>query len=180
MKCSACGYDNSYILKVGIEQKPFMQAVYHGTTVENAENILKEGLREFSHYTPFLSTALSQGGPVVFIWYILDWQFQVAIKRGEWQFRTEKTVKPDEFVAVVHYKDVDLIKYNKKQSYKLRLEAKPDLCRRCRGSGNLYYLDDGYGYLPKGSSSKTANRKIKICPDCHGYGDLEEWRKIRG
>jgi hypothetical protein len=151
-----------------------MRIAYHGTTFKNAENILKEGLKKDSYYTPFLDTALSQGGPVVLIWYVLDPVYEKLILSGQWQFRTEKTMSPDEFVAVIHYKNVELITYNKKLCQELRLKDNPDICPYCQGIGELDYPDDGHGYLPGGSSLRTMGlRKIKPCPKCKGHGSIK-------
>lgn len=149
-----------------------MYVAYHGTTVENARNILKEGLKEYSHYTPFLNTALSQGGPVVFVWYILDAEYEKAVQEGQWQFRTDKVIPPDGFVAVVHYRDVKIIKYNKEKHYELRKIDNPDICDFCKGTGELNYPDDGHTFLPGGGSFKNVNWRAKACPKCKGHGNL--------
>jgi len=150
--------------------KLIMRAAYHGTTVENAEKILKVGLEEYSYYTPFLDTALAQGGPVIFIWYIMDPQYGKAINKGGWQFRTREVIPPDEFAAVVYYKDVKLIKYNGSLVYRQEKAKNPDTCRYCRGHGDMNYPDDGHCYLPGGSSFKAVHWRIQTCPKCNGHG----------
>jgi hypothetical protein len=156
-----------------------MHIAYHGTTVENARNILKEGLKEYSYYTPYLSTALSQGGPVIFIWYILDPEYQKAIEEGQWQFRINKVILPDDFIAIVHYKDVKLIKYNKEKYFELQKTDNPNICHFCRGTGELNYPDDGHNFLPGGGSFKNVNWKVKACPRCNGYGDIKLMEDMR-
>jgi hypothetical protein len=156
-----------------------MRIAYHGTTSKNAKSILREGLKKDSYYTPFLDTALSQGGPVIFIWYILDPVYEELILSGQWQFRTEKIMSLDEFVAIVHYKNVKLIHYNKNLNQELRIKDNPEICFYCQGAGELNYPDDGHCYLPGGSSIRTMNiRKIEQCPKCKGYGSIENIKDV--
>jgi hypothetical protein len=162
------------LIEVEVEQKPEMHIAYHGTTLTCAKNILKTGLREYSYYTPFLNTALGQGGPVIFIWYILDPLYREAIKLGRWEFRTEEIMHPDEFVAVVYYQKTKLIKYNKELKYRLRFEEEPNLCPQCLGNGDLNYPDDGHSYLPGGSSLKNINWHIQRCQRCKGFGVINK------
>jgi hypothetical protein len=161
-------------IEVEIEQKPEMHIAYHGTSVTNAKSILKTGLQEYSYYTPYLNTALGQGGPVIFIWYILDPWYREAIKLGQWEFRNSKIIRPDEFIAVVHYQKTKLVTYNKELKHKLKLEENPNICPRCLGHGELNYPDDGHVYLPGGCSLKSINWKVERCPECKGYGIINE------
>lgn len=85
--------------------------MYHGTIKENADQILKNGFKKYSYFTPYLSTALSYGGEYIFI--ISDNNItDKDLGDGKWEFIYDKEIKPDDIIALVHYDKVDLIYYN--------------------------------------------------------------------
>jgi hypothetical protein len=139
---------------------------YHGTTKENYLSILEKGFVIGTCFTPQLSSALSYGGPYVFGVLLTH-----DPENSYWEWITPEVIPPERIYYLLHYRNVDLLYYNQKESLRWRYANEEDTCTVCDGRGELNYPNDGHHLLPGGG--KFSNRKIQVCPTCKGYGSLK-------
>jgi hypothetical protein len=149
---------------------------YHGTIKKYFKIIKKYGLREWSYLTPFLSSALSMGGPYIFgieIEEVTDeW-----LGKGNWEYRNPEIIYPHNFLFYAKYSN-KLLNYNQKLDDELnkrrKLSENHIFCENCKGKGELTYLNNGHHWKIGGArwdypKSRTT-KKCVVCPDCNGFG----------
>ena len=152
---------------------------YHGTDKEAYALIMKKGVKRHSFWTPFLSAALTMGGPYVvavdFPEITDDW-----VGLGNWQYICERQIRPQNFISTLKY-HAELLTYNPIADRKMRKDwSKKDgkkWCRNCDGRGETTYLNDGHWWLVGGSrfDSDIPSRSgpLEMCPKCLGKGETK-------
>lgn len=142
---------------------------YHGTTETNHELIQESGyLQEGTYLTPHFDSALQMGGPII---YTID--FNTDPKDAYWEYITKDPI-PLSDIKSIRRVSVELLYFDKA---KHRIE---NYCETCLGHGELNYPEDGHFLLPAGAAFKNPNREIVICPDCNGFGSIDERIKVWG
>ena len=109
------------------------------------------------------------GGPFVFH-VIFDEEFKC------WEYISSEIIPKEKIIALQKISAKNKY-YNPQAQQILSNQYKTNICLRCAGRGELTYKADGHHLLPRGSSLHN-KRKIVVCPDCHGYGDLDEAKKM--
>ena len=112
--------------------------IYHGTTKENSEIILKKGFKTFSYFTQYLDTAMVQGGNYVFA--VCTPQFPEDFKGWEW--RNKKTIPPTNILRLINF-SYEKLYFNDKLSEKIQKETSKEnypykdwkFCKTCAGHG---------------------------------------------
>jgi len=82
---------------------------YHGTDKKCYDDIMKIGAAAWTHWTPFLSTALQMGGPYVVAAYF-DKVDDEWLGRGGWEYQNEKHPQTDPQHRAAHgrvFRDAD-------------------------------------------------------------------------
>ena len=150
---------------------------YHGTTKECYEKIIKEGAKPFTHWTPFLSSALTMGGPYVVAAFFTEVD-EGWLGKGGWEWLNKETVPPEKFVMTGKY-EMQLLTYHGDAAREVadwyRKKEGYDTCEECDGHGELGYVDDGHWWRIGGSRFddrvyQHANTPRRICSKCGGYG----------
>ena len=161
---------------------------YHGTTDKKTYDlIMKEGVREYSYWTPFLHAAIQMGGPYVIAAFFPGINYEwIGTSEAKWQFFVSHKIKPKDFIATMKY-DVELLTYSREADRKMskfyRKQDGKKWCKFCDGHGELTFLDDGHWFLIGGNrfdnkvyKGPTRTGPIQLCPKCSGVkdGDNEE------
>jgi hypothetical protein len=153
---------------------------YHGTSEENYKKILLSGIKKGSYFTPFLFSAITMGGPYVFA-VDLPHVTNERLGKSDWEFFNNKIIKIKDILSITKH-DMKLILYNSALSTKLtkqQIESEGKIfCKKCKGKGELTYIDNGHHLLPGGCrfdvpNTRTTNN-IVTCPKCKGFGYLNK------
>lgn len=146
-----------------------MSILYHGTTKENADIIIKEGFKKGTFFARHLESSLHYGG---------DYIFEVLFEydTGEyWEYVTDVDV-PVSMIRSYYKLPVELILHNKECERRIREinikemygdEAK--FCETCEGRGQMEY------YPP--FTRWRDREKITVCSVCKGEGYVKEIKK---
>ena len=96
-----------------------LHIVYHGTTKENADKILKEGFKEYTYFAKNLKDAIGFGGGYVFE---VVMEHKCASEWFEhfrcWQMMNREHIPPSKIVSLKRY-DKDEIFVNEKLRHKV-------------------------------------------------------------
>lgn len=149
--------------------------LFHGTTKFNFTKIKKQGfIKCHSFWTPFQDSAVSMGGPFVFIHEFenIDYQW---LGQGSWEYVEENEIYLKDIYAILKV-DIKVIKYNTILDEKLHkqqlLKEKGEYCFFCKGKQELTYINNGHHFKPTGSSFSHSkyksrwNNHIIPCPVC--------------
>jgi len=151
---------------------------YHGTTEENAKNILEKGFNKETYFTWDLHSALQMGGMWIFSIYFAH----LDIKNGHWEYRCEENISPDRILYLRKF-SIDCLYDNDEAQTAVRRDTVKELycashplnkvvavdiifCEYCKGLGQM---NSPYPYS---NSLKDKNYSIVVCPKCKGYGYL--------
>ena len=143
---------------------------YHGTTRENAQEILDDGFRAGTHFARNMETALFQGG---------DFIFEVFFEEDPstyWQWVCPEVVPVSEIHLLIQTSPVVLYR---SEEVEIRIdtarwrEEDPTytVCMTCRGRGQM----EDYPPLVRRRDRETCT----ACPDCHGYGSVEKYQVMQ-
>ena len=148
--------------------------IYHGTNKINAMSILKTGFKAGTYFSPYLGTALNQGGEYVFeVW--LDEE----LDKDCWQFQIEEDWPISRIAALVHY-SAELLYVN--DNVNVRESWQKETCEACNGAGEIYRNTaeaNAVSYLPKTHFLHMQGKLNSVlCKECNGYGDLEKAREM--
>lgn len=143
---------------------------YHGTSKESAEMILVGGFHVDTHFTPYITSALSMGGPYVFTIY-----FDTP-PSDYWEWCTPAVIGPERIHSLRKF-DVEVLYFNAevdravhKQSLLAYWKSQGEdvtYCDACEGNGELGIIKDGSGLLPWRPREDSC---IKPCIVCGGHG----------
>jgi hypothetical protein len=148
---------------------------YHGTIKKHFKKIQKDGLREYSYLSPFLSSALCMGGPYI-VGIDIPEVTDEWIGRGNWEYRNISVIYPQNFLITMKFSNRVLF-FNTDLQRKLDRERiiseNKNYCNFCLGKGELTYIENGHHWKVGGSRfdyKKSRKGKLTICPKCNGFG----------
>jgi hypothetical protein len=132
---------------------------YHGTTKENAENILKEGFRAGTYFGQHMEDALHFGGDIVFeVWFSKP-------PSEDWQWVCPEAVPISKILTVIALQP-SLIYWSTEahqmKNKDLFLEDGLQICEKCKGKGQLEECPP----LERWKDMDT----VTVCPVCKGHG----------
>jgi hypothetical protein len=143
--------------------------LYHGTTEENFKQILENGFYAGTYFSPFLDTALSQGGDFVFSVLFKDLELEPDI----WEVVWPEKIPVERILNVVVYQrneiyknyDVEiLLKQEFLDKEETSTGVKRKVCLNCSGKGQLEEI---------GFKRWREIKNITVCEVCKGYGSQE-------
>lgn len=144
--------------------------MYHGTIEKNVESIFQNGLREGSYVTPFLYSALSYGGPHLFV---IDFPEVTKLDSDNWEYVTPRTYHKEDIIAYLEF-SVELKYHNVEaelQAKRKRVSREGHvMCEACRGDGQTNYPHDGHHFIPGGGRWDSATSAPIVCEKCGGHG----------
>lgn len=153
--------------------------IYHGTNQSNAMSIMESGFRKGTYFTPFLDSALVFGGEYVFAVWVKGDKFPGFGEGDFWQVRISEDMSRDRIVSLVHY-NVEMLYVN--GDFNVRENWQREPCRVCGGRGEIHRNDmekHAVAWLPKTHwLHREARRNTTLCPECHGYGDMDKAREM--
>ena len=140
--------------------------MFHGTTKERAEKILKYGFRKGTFFATHLEDSLHMGGNYIFevffnIQPTLYWEYVCKQPISSKRIRSCYRLLPK---LIFHSEECE--KNIKINNLKEEFGKKVELCKKCFGRGQLEYYPP---FTPR------KDFKITVCPKCFGYG----YRKIK-
>jgi len=100
-----------------------LHILYHGTSKENAEKILKEGFDQYTYFAKNLTDALSMGGPYVFA---VAFKHTTAPQWFEyyrsWQIRNKRKIHPCHIISLAKYSEKRLY-FKKELAHKVLVKS---------------------------------------------------------
>lgn len=138
---------------------------FHGTTADNAKDILQKGFQKGTFFAKHLEDTLVLGCPEVTIWVWLE-----KDPTEYWEWVCEEEITPDKIRAVVSlnpkvtYENEDLRKKIIQDVLRERLQENEKICEKC----------EGFGELTIAPFLRKKDREIEVCPNCKGYGCLQK------
>ena len=143
-----------------------MPYLYHGTTKENADKILKEGFIPGTYFGKHLEDAINFGGEYAFhIWFSED-------PNDYWEWRNSKHIPPERIVYLDHFK-LTILYENKEASLKVSKDLIQEehgdsriICMQCEGRGQNEEYPRYYRWRDMD--------KVTVCRNCNGSGDLKK------
>ena len=144
--------------------------VYHGTIEKSVESIIEKGFYIGSYFSPFLDTALSQGGPHIFA---VLWD-GITNPKKQWEVINRGHIPASEILyyqkfsyKLEYINHKAIINWRREQ---LAVECKT-MCENCSGLGEIIPNKQSYRYLrePGGASFRHESESV-ICQFCKGYG----------
>jgi hypothetical protein len=87
-----------HIKEFNMKEFPELEVLYHGTSKENAEIILKEGFKPMSFFATDLGTAIGQGGE-----YVFEVPFVKCELPQYWQVKVMNAIPPNRIMNVNRY-----------------------------------------------------------------------------
>lgn len=146
-----------------------MRIMFHGTTKENADEILTSGFEEGSCFASHLEDSFLMGnGPYVFAVFFEEDPF----KEGKecWEYITSEKISPDNIIYLIKL-SFDIIHYSKETEKRINKQflteihgENTDQCDSCGGKGEIH---DEPSYLPR---LEEKERVRVVCPICKGFG----------
>lgn len=149
--------------------------MYHGTTKENADSILKTGFRVGTYFTGFIDSALMFGGDYIFAVF-----FEKNLSEY-WEWCNSKVIPPSKIIRLcaIHpeivYTSEEMERAHhrlgKNEWHKKNGLSPPVFCENC----------DGHGCMEKYSTYHRWRdiNKITICKKCNGHGILNPYEEIK-
>lgn len=142
-----------------------MRIMFHGTTAENAANILKDGFAVGTFFARHLEDSLHFGGD-----YIFEVYFATSPPKY-WEYVTDSIISPSNIKT--HYElQINMLwdneECNNDISRRLVEERDDDsvFCETCIGKGQMEY------YPP--FTRWTEKETITACSTCNGFGYTKE------
>ena len=139
-----------------------MKIMYHGTTKENAERILKDGFSEGTYFARHLEDSLYMGGDYIFEVYFKEtpneyWEYVSSENIPTSRIRTYYKLKAK---LLWHNKDCEqeIRKCNIKEDYDNTIV----FCEECDGKGQMEYYPPFMRWRDI--------QKVTVCKKCSGHG----------
>ena len=134
---------------------------YHGTNKENAELILKQGFREWTHFTWDLHSALVMGGMYIFGIYFPDLDIT-----QNWQWRNPERIPPHQILYLRKFSidciyDNDITMGEVNRIFLQEQHGGILFCEKCNGRGGLNKAPNYGGW---------GNDSSILCEACGGFG----------